>query len=298
MLPAATAPAADTTAAALGVFAARASVEVTPKAARPDEVAAALRPGSEVFLTHLPDARIEERARGCRALRDAGMRPMPHVAAKEAVDAATLDGEIARLLDAGATGIMLIGGGGSQKGPFRDSGSLLASGVLQRRGVTRLGLAGHPEGHPQVDEATLEAALRDKLALAASFAQDVRIVTQFVFDAKPLVTWLERIRSRGITAPVRVGLPGPATPATLLSFALRCGVGPSLKALQNRPSLASRMRRRWRPDALAAAVAETAAARPELGIDGLHVFPFGGLAATGEWLTEAASRTPETVAHG
>lgn len=284
-----TVPAATPVAATLGAFAAAASVEVTPRAARRDVLAGGLRPGTEVFLTHLPGAAIAERASACAEIAAAGMRPVPHVAAREAASAAALDRDIAALLDSGADGVMLIGGGGTVRGPFPDAEALLRSGVLARRGVGRIVLAGHPEGHPQVADPALDTALARKVALACAFAGEVRIVTQFVFDDAPLVPWLERQRAGGIAVPVRIGLSGPASPATLLTYALKCGVGPSLKALQNRPSLAARMRRRWSPDALAARVAETAAARPDLAIAGLHLFPFGGLAASAEWL-EATTR--------
>lgn len=274
----------------VGALAADASIEVTPKAARTDDLRNVLRAGSDVYVTHLPDDTIDTRVRACAAILAAGMNPVPHVAARAAVNEAALAREVAALVDAGAVGIMLIGGGGAKKGPFSEALAVLETGVLESLGVQRVGLAGHPEGHPHVSEAILFDALKKKLAIAESFATDVRIVSQFVFEAAPLLSWVTALRSHGITAGVRVGLSGPASPATLLSYALRCGIGPSLKTLQNKPSLASYVTRRWRPDALASAIAEAASARPHLGIDGLHIFPFGGLKAAGQWLDEASRR--------
>ncbi|MEM8855258.1 MAG: methylenetetrahydrofolate reductase [Pseudomonadota bacterium] len=273
----------------LAALAADASIEVTPKAARTDELRRLVRPGSDVFLTHLPGDTIHTRANATAAIAAAGMTPVPHVAAREAVDETALAQDVAALLDAGAGGFMLIGGGGAQKGPFFDALAVLQTGVLQRAGVMQIGLAGHPEGHPQVSDTGLLEALKAKLAIAQSFAKDVTIVSQFVFDPLPLLAWVEALRSQGVGAKVRVGLSGPASPATLLSYALRCGIGPSLKALQSKPSLTSYMTRRWRPDALAEAVAQAAVADPALGIDGLHIFPFGGLKAAGEWLRDVGA---------
>lgn len=269
-------------------FAANASVEVTHKTARSDELRAALPRGTEVYVAHIPGAALAARLKACEAIVDAGMKPMPHVAAREAKSLAALDNEIAALLDAGATGVMLIGGGGHQKGPFADALSVLDSEVLQGRGVNRLALAGYPEGHPQIDAHTLQGALMSKLKSAAAFAQTLTINTQFVFDAAPVVAWLEAIRAAGINTQVRIGLAGPASPATLMSYGLRCGVGPSLKALQNRPSLATHLRRRWQPDALTDAVVTASLTRPNLGIDGLHIYPFGGLGPAGAWLQRRA----------
>lgn len=278
----------DPVAATLHQFATDASVEVTPKVALASDARAVLRPGRQVYLTHLQGATIATRAEACAALATAGLRPTPHVAAREAHDSGTLERDVATLIKAGATGVLLIGGGGAKTGEFDSAEAALESGALERAGVTRIGLAGHPEGHPHVDDAALFAALERKLALTDAFATDVWIVTQFVFDAAPLLSWLGALRRRGITHRVRVGLSGPASPTTLLSYALRCGVGPSLKVLKSRPSLAAKMRRRWRPDALAHHVARAAAERPELAIEGLHIFPFGGLDAASEWLKDVA----------
>jgi methylenetetrahydrofolate reductase (NADPH) len=181
-------------------------------------------------------------------------------------------------------GIMLIGGGGDRARVFPDALTLLESGALQRAGVRRIGLAGHPEGHPAADTARLDAALDAKIALAEAFADEVFVVTQFVFDAAPVTAWLETLRARGHIVPVRIGLSGPASPRTVLSYALRCGVGPSLKVLRSRPDLAAYMTQRWRPDAIATDLAAAQAARPELGIEAFHLFAFGGLPASAEWL--------------
>ena len=44
--------------------------------------------------------------------------------------------------------------------------------------------------------------------------------------------FLGELDARGIKLPVTVGLAGPATPATLTKFALRCGIGNSMRALR------------------------------------------------------------------
>ncbi|MEM6761864.1 MAG: methylenetetrahydrofolate reductase [Pseudomonadota bacterium] len=275
---------------ALASMAAGASIEVTPKVARAEDLRAVLRPRTDVYVTHLPRASIAERASACAAIAEAGLNAVPHVAARAATSAAALDREVGTLMDAGAVGLLLVGGGAAQRGPYVDALSALESGVFRRHGVRRLPLAGYPEGHPQIDDGALLEALVQKLDAAMACGCDVTVVTQFVFDAAPLLAWVDTIRQAGITANVRIGLSGPASPATLIAYGLRCGVGPSLKALQNRPSLLGQLRRRWEPDALASAVAAAALARPHLGIEGLHLYPFGGLAAAGDWLDQQTRR--------
>ena len=60
----------------------------------------------------------------------------------------------------------------------------------------------------------------------------VDIVTQFCFESAPILKLLGELVARGIDLPVIVGLAGPATPATLTKFALRCGIGNSMRALR------------------------------------------------------------------
>ena len=49
------------------------------------------------------------------------------------------------------------------------------------------------------------------LASAQSQGLAVHIVTQFSFDAKPIIRWIDWLRTRGIHLPVKVGLAGPAS---------------------------------------------------------------------------------------
>jgi len=292
MLTATTMPEAPGAWSALSTLAATASIEVTPRGSDTGHLRAALESGTEVFITHLPGARTADRVAAVKAVQAAGMRPVPHVAARDAVSVAGFEADLTALCEAGAWGILLIGGGGGAKGPFKDASAALESGALGRCQVPRIALGGHPEGHPHADDPTLDRVLAHKVSLAAEVAEEVRIITQFVFEVEPVASWLERLRGAGVCAPVRVGLAGPATPGTLLRYAISCGVGPSMKALQSRPGMMTKMRR-WRPDDLARSVAELSAARPELGIAGLHLYPFGGLSASAEWLEEARQVSPE-----
>ena len=57
-------------------------------------------------------------------------------------------------------------------------------------------------------------------------------MTQFCFESAPILEWIGELDARGIDLPVIVGLAGPATPATLTKFALRCGIGNSMRALR------------------------------------------------------------------
>ena len=127
----------------------------------------------------------------------------------------------------------------------------------------------------------LPAALKGSLFLGDA-GIELGFVTQFAFDAEPIVQWTNDMRSRGLRNPIHIGLAGPAKLTTLVQYALRCGVGPSVKALSGRAASFGRLLGQHGPEAL---VRELARARERgLEIDGIHLFSFGGLARTCKWI--------------
>jgi methylenetetrahydrofolate reductase (NADPH) len=115
----------------------------------------------------------------------------------------------------------------------------------------------------------------------------VHIVTQFCFDAPAIVTWIARLRDFGIEHPVRVGLAGPTSLATLLRYAKRCGVRASAQGLARQAGLLRQLFAMSTPDALVRTLAER---RGELGEIAPHFFSFGGLALTARWAAAVAER--------
>jgi methylenetetrahydrofolate reductase (NADPH) len=111
----------------------------------------------------------------------------------------------------------------------------------------------------------------------------VSLVTQFGFDAAPILRWIAALRAQDIVCPILVGVAGPATVATLAKFAVRCGIGASLRALARGHTAFARILAEAGPDALIGAlVAEEDPRRP---IGGLHVLTFGGVRRTAEWVS-------------
>jgi len=108
------------------------------------------------------------------------------------------------------------------------------------------------------------------------------IVTQFGFDAEAILAWLQAVRRRNITAPVRIGVPGPASIKTLLRFAARCGVDASASVLTKYGLSITRLIGSAGPDKMVHALAR--GLRPEHGEVYLHFYPFGGLEKTVDWI--------------
>jgi methylenetetrahydrofolate reductase (NADPH) len=280
-------PLADRTRQRVAELIAGASIELSP---RDDFAGDALRdllpPGTTVFVNHPPSATYRDIVAACTRLRRAGFTPVPHIAARrltnieEAVDflrRATDEAEITELL--------LIGGDPAwPAGPFRDTLTLLASGIVESHGIDRVRFAGYPEGHPQISARSLDRALAAKLALAGERGLAVSLVTQFGFEAAPIENWIAGLRARGIDCPVAVGVAGPASVVTLAKFAVRCGIGSSLRALARGHTAFARILTEAAPDALIDALV---AGEAKTGaIDGLHIFTFGGVARSAQWRQE------------
>ena len=60
-------------------------------------------------------------------------------------------------------------------------------------------------------------------------------MTQFFFEAEPFLQWVGKMRAAGVQARLVGGLVGTTRLTTLFKFAARCGAGPSIRALGERP---------------------------------------------------------------
>ena len=294
-------------------LAARYSLEVSSRSARDlDACLTHLEKGSDVYINFIAGDDLGAKVRCAAALRANGFRPVPHIGARHLRTAAQLDELLARLAgEAGVDRALLIAGdAAAPAGPFESSLAVLASGLLPKHGFRAAGFAGYPEGHPHIAEAALKRALAEKLALAAAQGIEPYIVTQFCFEPTAVASWLAALRRDGIAAPVRIGLAGPANIATLVRFAIRCGVTNSIRALTARADRFLRLVSDSAPDGLIRGIAEaaemagaeraganTTGAETAPGIAGLHFFPFGGVAKTARW-ANALKRGRFRVASG
>src|SRR5262249_37073063 len=103
--------------------------------------------------------------------------------------------------------LVIAGDSDRASGPFDSSLALLETGLFQRHGITRIGVAGYPEGHPRIPEAALENALAAKKSVARASGLELGVVTQFCFEADAILAWAAAAKQHAL--PVRVGLAGP-----------------------------------------------------------------------------------------
>jgi len=268
-----------------GNILASASIEISARGDHIGELVETCHPGAEVFLTWLPGDDPARQVAVAAAIMRAGFHPVPHVAARQIATAAALDDFLARAAgEADVSRLLLIAGDQPQPhGPFGSSLDVLETGLLQKHEVKRVYVAGHPEGHPRVARDVMADALAEKLAWGRRNAIAMSVITQFCFTAEPVTDWLRRCEGV-FDEPVRIGLAGPATPATLLKFALRCGVGNSLRALQRDAGRFTRLLTETTPDAIIDDLRRASAERRIRAVPGFHIFPFGGLRAAARWI--------------
>ena len=262
------------------------SIEISP---RDDFAGEKLRelldPGTTVFVNHPGSVTHHDIVAACARLRHAGFSPVPHIAVRRLASFTQANDFLQRAeAEAAVTAALIIGGDPDHPvGPVPDAYDLLASGLIERHGLREVAFAGYPEGHPRISARTLDEALRAKVELAGRQGLDVSLLTQFGFDAAPILRWIAALRARDIVCPVLVGIAGPATVATLAKFAVRCGIGASLRALARGHTAFARILAEAGPDALIGVL--VAEEDPRWPIDGLHVFTFGGIRRTAEWIT-------------
>jgi len=260
------------------------SIEATRPSDADIAALAPLRRGTRVYLSAPPNRPVNESVTAAIRLRAAGCEPVPHLAVRNFGSVAAFDDVLARLTgEAGVDNVLVIAGDRGECGPFRRAIDAIDSGLLRRRGILTIGVAGYPQGHPRIGDKELDRALADKIAAAEAIGLTVEIVTQFSFEAPAILNFIARLRAFGFDHRLRIGLVGPTNLAALLRYASRCGVRASAQALARRAGLMRQMFALTTPDDLVRTLAEAAPA----GIVP-HFFSFGGIAATSRWARTVA----------
>lgn len=242
-----------------------------------------------MYLSAVPGRAHDELAVAAIAASHGGFEAVPHIAARSFPTREALDGLLARLTgEAAVRRVLVIGGDYDRpRGPYSAAIDVIESGILGQHGIVEVGVAGYPDGHPRISGYELTRTLGAKVEAAQSVGLRVSIVTQFGFDAAPIVDWLERLRNDGFDQPVLVGMAGPTSPSALLRYAQRCGVKASSQGLARHAGLAKHLFGGVAPDAIVRPLA-VANAAGSLGRIVPHLYSFGGLASSARWAAAVA----------
>jgi len=198
-----------------------------------------------------------------------------HVAARMVRDRAHVDRLLGDMAAAGIEDMFLIGGDAAHpEGPYASAGDLLPLLREHPHAPRTIGIAGYPEGHPEIDPATLADALVAKAPLADY------VTTQMCFHPDAILAWSEDIRRRGVTLPVLIGAPGAVDRVRLVKMALRLGIGASVGFLRKQRGLWHLLGLRRSASERIHDELEACLERPERNLVGFHYYTFNQLEDT------------------
>ena len=269
-----------------------ASIEISPKQAVENEDIPGLFPtGTRVYITDVGTDTAETLTKGARRVKDLGYEPVPHFASRRLTTKEALENRIKMMTnEAGVTDVLVIGGGLEQEaGEFDSSMKVLETGFFDKYGIKHMGVAGHPEGSPDFSDDVALEALKFKQDFHNRSDADLRIVTQFGFDSESFTKWADGLAELGVDLPVHLGVAGPAKLTTLVKFAAMCGVGNSISFLKKRAGAVMTMVSGFDPDEIVDPIERHALSKENSPISQIHVFPFGGVKKSAEWLKTRGS---------
>ena len=153
-----------------------------------------LPPVKDVYVIMLPGGDYKETSNQSIELVKKGFNPVPHFPARSIQNDPELKDYVLRCKDGGVKQALIIGGGREPLGKFDSSFQLLETGYFENM---KIGIAGHPEGSPDISDTDLDKAMIDKKPYADY------IVTQWLLDPQPIIDFISKQ-----SVPVHVGITG------------------------------------------------------------------------------------------
>jgi len=218
----------------------------------------------DIYITMLPGDDYKGVANKAAELTKSGFNPVPHFPARSIKNQNELKDFVNRCKDGGVKQALVIGGSAQPIGDFHCSLQLLETGLFEG---WKIGIAGHPDGSPDISDEDLKKAMSDKKPYADY------IITQWSLNAKPIAAFISKQ-----TLPVHVGITGPLKISSLLKFANIVGAKNSINFLKSNVTKALDLLKPRDPNDIIEQLKESA--------DNFHIYTFGGLKETNKWLTE------------
>ncbi len=264
----------------------KARYEVVPTPSAENAVLESVPRDVVVTVTASPTKGLEPTLALTERLAAAGYRMVPHLSARQVRDQAHLGEVVGRMTAIGVDDVFVPAGDADPPaGEF--SGALDVLQHLTELGspFPRVGITGYPETHPKIDDDITIQAMWDKQRHATY------LVSNLCFDAAVLRRWIARIRRRGVTLPLLVGLAGPVERTKLAAMATKIGVADSARFLAGHSSAFIRLSTpgAYQPERLLDRVGSVLAA-PESAVEGLHIFTFNQLSQAEQWRQKLLAR--------
>ena len=216
----------------------------------------------DVYITLLPGEDFRQVADKAKELTNLSFNPVPHFPARSIKNLNVLKDYIKRCKDCGVKQALVIGGSAQPVGDFHCSLQLLETGLFEG---FRIGIAGHPDGSPDISDSDLEKAMRNKKPYADY------IVTQWLMEPEPIIKFVSKQ-----TIPVHVGITGPMKISSLLKFANTVGAKNSINFIKSNLGKTFDLLRPKDPNDLIEKVKSVT--------NNFHIYTFGGLKETSTWL--------------
>ena len=230
----------------------------------------------EIYITMIPGTSFTDTILAAQKIQELGKKAVPHLTARSFPGVEELRTYLSGLQASGIERILLIGGGVPRPaGVFSSVMDMLQTELFAQYGINSFDFAGHPEGNP--DDPDSDYHLLEKLKWTEKRKIPTRIVTQWSLDTEKTNNWIKSLRKNGVQNPINLGIPGPSTLKTLMRFAKACGVKASTEVLRKQGLNISKLMFVNKPDKIVSELR---------GYDQLHLYPFGGIAKSSDWLNE------------
>jgi methylenetetrahydrofolate reductase (NADPH) len=264
--------------------------EVLPTPSTEDKVLAALPTDRTVTVTASPGKGLEATFALAERLAESGYQVVPHLAARMITGRSELAEICDRLVSRGVSTVFVPGGDAEPAGDYPDALALLEDLKELGSPFAQVGITGYPESHPTIHDDLTIQSMWDKRRYAT------QVVSNLTFDPSVIGTWLGRMRARGITMPLLLGMPGPIERTKLLAMATKIGVGESTRFLAKHKGTFARLAAPggFTGESFLEKCAPTLSA-PEALVEGLHVYTFNQIAETAAWRTDLLARLAEDV---
>jgi methylenetetrahydrofolate reductase (NADPH) len=266
-----------------------ASIEITPSEQKHlPALRDILPPACQIYISHVPNASLAQVVTTALAVQACGFQATPHLVARRINYPQTLRTTLAELLAHGVEQVLLVAGDAQHAaGEYDSTLDVFDSGLLEKSGIKRIGVAGYPEGQRGIGHAMLSSALKSKQAFSDRTGLPLFIVTQFGFNGGALRNWEPELAQIGVRLPIVAGIAGPTPLSKLIKFAMRCGIGASLRAVMHNLSGVSDIAElATTPEQhvmrLMQLPGSTAVIAP-------HFFCFGGVLETAQWIRRIIS---------
>ena len=244
----------------------------------------------DIYITYLPDEDSKNVINTAKKLKDEGYEVIPHLPARTIINENELEKYIGDLAnESGCTKILIIGGGGNQTGNISSTMDVLESDLLSKFNYKFVGVAGHPEGSPDISNKNLDLAINEKNNFAKNADFQMYIATQFFFEAKSLIDWEKHLSTLGNNLPIHAGIPGPASIKTLINYARSCGIGNSLRFISKQAFNITKLATLSTPDKLIYDLANYTYSNKSSNLENIHFYAFGEMKKTADWLNQLNS---------